>query len=178
MNTQLVFARTNKGNQEITARTYRLPQKLRTVLILVDGRSNLSQLRGKTAGLLQLEQALEDLAMNGFISANSLSWDRRVTSGKPGTYDGEERRQPDAVSAFTAIRARLIDLAILTFGTSANNFVKKFRDAPGSWQGFEAAISDCTVLVAAVFDQRRAEDFRKKCWQVLTKGVRASAESA
>ena len=179
MNSQLVFARTDKGNDELSARTYHLPRKLRTVLILVDGRSNVTQLRDKAIAFPELEASLEDLAMNGFIKPNSRTWDRRVgAAGRRTHYNGEERRRMHGDSAFTPIRARLVDLAVLTFGSAADNFVRKFREAPASWKGFEAAISECRLLVAAVFDERRAEDFESKCWSVLTKALRTSAERA
>lgn len=180
MNNRLVFARTDKGNDELNARTYRLPRQLRTVLILVDGKSNVTQLHDKAVGLSELEASLEDLAMNGFIRPDSRRWDRRLgtSGGRRSHYNGEERRHMHGDSAFTPIRARLVDLAILTFGSAADNFVRKFREAPPSWKGFEAAISECRTLVAAVFDERRAEEFESKCWSVLTKALRTSAERA
>ncbi len=180
MNTQLVFTRTDKGKDELDARTYHLPQKLRTVLILVDGKSSLVQLREKAMGLPGLEGSLEDLALRGFIRPNTRSWDRRLGAGegRHDHYEGEERRRSDRDSAFTPIRARLIDLAILTFGAGAENFVGKFKQAPGSWRGFETAIDECRALVAAVFDEKRAVEFETKCWSVLTKALRASAERA
>ena len=181
MHTQLVFSRTDKGTQEIDARSYHLPHKLRLVLILVDGKSSVSQLRDKAVSL-PLEDSLEDLAMSGFIRANSRAWDRRVGAG-PSTraadsYSGRERRRDGANATFTPVRARLIDLAIITFGGRAENLVKIFREAPGSWKGFEAAISSTAELVTAVFDERSAEQFRSKCWQVLTSTLRPTAESA
>lgn len=182
MNTQLVFLRTDKGNQEISARTYHLPQRLRVVLILVDGKSTVSQLRDKAVSLPRLEDSLEDLAINGFIRANSASWDRRVGAAPrvraAASYEGEERRRGGTNGAFTSVRARLIDLAIITFGARAENLVKIFREAPGSWQGFEGAISNATELVTAVFDESSAEQFRSKSWQVLTSALRANAEIA
>ncbi|MDX1487587.1 MAG: hypothetical protein R3268_05255, partial [Acidiferrobacterales bacterium] len=138
MNTQLVFARTGKGNDELSARTYHLPRKLRTVLILVDGKSGLAQLHAKAMGLSELEGSLEDLALNGFIRPNTRSWDRRLGpgEGRRDHYEGDERRRYQRDSAFTPIRARLVDLAILSFGAGAGNFVSKFRQAPGDWKGF------------------------------------------
>jgi hypothetical protein len=180
VNTQLVFTRTDKGNAELSTRTYHLPRKLRTALILVDGKSNLTQLRDKAMGLPELEGFLEDLALSGFIKPNTRSWDRRLgaSQGRRDHYQGEERRRYDRDSAFTPIRARLIDLAILMFGAGAGNFVSKFRQAPASWRGFEAAIAECRTLVAVVFDEKRAGEFESKCWSVLTKALRTSAERA
>ncbi len=178
MDTQLVFTRTEKGNDELNARTYHLSRKLRTVLILVDGKSSLAQLRDKAMGLSELEGSLEDLALSGFIKPNTRSWDRRLGAGqgRRDHYQGEERRRYDRDSAFTPIRARLVDLAILTFGAGADNFVSKFRQAPGNWRGFEAAIGECRTIVAAVFDEKRAGEFESKCWSVLTKALRTSVE--
>lgn len=179
MNVQLVFSRTDKGTQEINARTYRLPPKLRVVLILVDGKSDVSQLRGKAERLARLEDSLEDLAINGFIRANGTPWDRRVGGpGRPGLYEGRERRRDPSSPAFTSVRARLVDLAIITFGAGAANIAKIFREAPASWKGFEAAISNSVELITAMFDGGKAEQFRSKCWQVLTTALRASAETA
>ncbi len=175
MNTELVFARTQKGNQEITSREHQLPQRQRVVLILVDGKSNVEVLQGKVMGLSELNEVLEDLAMNGFIQSSSPSWDRRVGIGRSDHYEGEERRR-NTDSTFTPIRARLINTAVLTFGGKAENVVKKFKEAPGSWQGLETAITDCTKLAAVVYDEQRAEKFKSKCWQILSKAVRTTAE--
>lgn len=177
MNTELVFARTEKGDQEINYRTYQLPQRLRTVLILVDGKSTVSELRDKAIALDELEETLEDLAINGFIQSDSRSWDRRVGvgTGRSDQYEGEERRR-NADATFTPIRARLINTAVLTFGSQAENVVKKFKEAPPNWQGLEMAITDCTKLAAMVYDEERAQEFKSKCWQILSKAVRTTSQ--
>lgn len=178
MNTQLVFARTSKGNQEITSREFQLPQRVRTVLILVDGKSSVVQLREKAMGLSELENTLEDLAIQGFIQTNSPAWDRRVGAVvvKASKYNGVERRRSSADSAFTPIRARLINTTILTFGRSAENVVKKFKDASGDWQGMETAITECTQLAGMVFGEEKAKEFESKCWQILSKALRTSTQ--
>ena len=178
MNTQLVFARTDKGASELGSRKYHLPQRLRIVLILVDGKSNVAQLRGKAQSLAELESLLEDLAIQGFIQTNSPSWDRRVGAGTPRAYNETERRRRSANSKFTPVKARLINVAILTFGANAENVVKKFQDAPGSWRGLEAAITDCANLAGLVFDVKKAEEFESKCWQILSKAVHTTLQGA
>jgi hypothetical protein len=180
MNTQLVFARTDKGASELGSRKYHLPQRLRIVLILVDGKSNVAQLRGKAQSLAELESLLEDLAIQGFIQTNSPAWDRRVGvgAGTPREYNGTERRRRSADSRFTPVKARLINVAILTFGANAENVVKKFQDAPGSWQGLEAAITDCAKLAGLVFGAKKAEEFESKCWQILSKALHTTLQGA
>ncbi|MFQ6022722.1 MAG: hypothetical protein ACE5NW_08380 [Acidiferrobacterales bacterium] len=177
MNSELVFTRTEKGDQEISTREHQLQQRLRTVLILVDGKSNVGELRNKAVALDELEHALEDLAIDGFIQSDSPAWDRRVGAGAGQSvgYDGVERRR-NADATFTPIRARLINTAVLTFGSRAENVVKKFKDAPASWQGLEMAITDCTKLAAMVYDEKRAKEFKSKCWQILSKAVRTTSQ--
>ncbi len=184
MNTQLVFARTDKGASELGSRKYHLPQRLRIVLILVDGKSNVTQLRGKAQSLAELESSLEDLAIQGFIQTNSPSWDRRVGvgvgvgAGTPREFNGTEKRRRSADSRFTPVKARLINVAILTFGANAENVVKKFQDAPGSGQGLEAAITDCAKLAGLVFGAKKAEEFESKCWQILNQALDTTLQGA
>ena len=64
MNADLVFSRTEKGNFEMNSRKHQLPMRLRTVLILVDGKSNVNQLRDKASVISKLENFLEDLALD------------------------------------------------------------------------------------------------------------------
>ncbi len=176
MNSDLVFSRTEKGNFEINSRKHQLPMRLRTVLILVDGKSNVTQLRDKASAIPELENFLEDLALDGFISAQSLSWDRRLGVGSHGEYNGVDRRSRSGSGdpTFTGIKARLIDTAILTFGDSAENVVKKFREASSDWQGLENAISECTKLAGLVYDDSTASEFKTKCWQILSKALRST----
>lgn len=176
MNADLVFSRTEKGNFEINSRKHQLPMRLRTVLILVDGKSNVNQLRDKASAISELEAFLENLALDGFISAKSPSWDRRLGLGRGVEYKGVDRRRRDdgGDSTFTGIKARLIDTAILTFGDSADNVVKKFMEAAPDWQGLENAITECTKLASLVYDDSTASEFKTKSWQILSKALRST----
>jgi hypothetical protein len=175
MNADLVFSRTEKGNFEIDSRKHQLPMRLRTVLILVDGKSNVNQLRDKASAIPKLENFLENLALDGFISARSLSWDRRLGIGRRAKYKGVDRRgSGGGDSTFTGAKARLIDTAILTFGDGAENVVKKFREASSDWQGLENAITECTKLAGLVYDDSIASEFKTKCWQILSKALKST----
>lgn len=176
MNSDLVFSRTEKGNFEINSRKHQLPMRLRTVLILVDGRSNVNQLHDKASAISELENFLENLALDGFISVQSSSWDRRLGVGSHSEYEGIDRRTRGGSgdSTFTGIKARLIDTAILTFDDSAENVVRKFREASSDWQGLENAITECTKLVGLGYDDNTASEFKTKCWQILSKALRST----
>ncbi|MFQ5756596.1 MAG: hypothetical protein ACE5H7_10950 [Acidiferrobacterales bacterium] len=169
MDRSLVFVRTGKGNDEVTTRKYHLPQRLRTVLILIDGRANVAQLHEKAVTLGDLESTLEDLAIHGFIEVNSPAWDRRVERRveHSGGLPVADRRKGSSDPRYGPMKARLIDLAILTFGSDAEKLVKKFIVASTDRGGLEKAVTDCAKLIALTIDQNKADEFKTKCLQVL-----------
>ena len=66
MNTQL-FDKTDKGRDEISTRRFHLPPRMRTLLLLVDGKSTVDQLLHKVAGIGLDETALTELLDKQFI---------------------------------------------------------------------------------------------------------------
>lgn len=62
----LIYRKTAKGLSEIETRANRLPPRLRSALIVVDGRRNLAELRPL---ILQPDETLAALAEQGFIEA-------------------------------------------------------------------------------------------------------------
>lgn len=66
MNTQL-FDKTDKGREEISTRCHHLAPRMRTLLLLVDGKSTVDQVLQKVAGLGLDETALIELLDQHFI---------------------------------------------------------------------------------------------------------------
>ena len=62
----LIYRKTAKGLSEIETRANRLPPRLRSALIVVDGKRNLAELRPL---ILQPDETLAALAEQGFIEA-------------------------------------------------------------------------------------------------------------
>lgn len=67
MDAQAIYRKSGKGVEAIASRA--LVGKLRTLLILVDGRKNIATLRGLAAGLGEPDQLLAQLEAEGFIEA-------------------------------------------------------------------------------------------------------------
>lgn len=67
MNRDLVFAKTFEGEEAVEQRTRLVQRNLRTVLILVDGKSNVGQLVSKAGSEEVLVATLEQLERDGFI---------------------------------------------------------------------------------------------------------------
>ena len=72
MNTQL-FDKTDKGREEIATRNYHLAPRMRTLLLLVDGKSTADQVLLKVAGLGLNESALVELLDQQFIKESQIS---------------------------------------------------------------------------------------------------------
>lgn len=64
---QLVFDKTDKGRDEIATRRYQLTAKVRSILLLVDGKQSGEALLQKYAGIGVSGQVLQELIDGGFI---------------------------------------------------------------------------------------------------------------
>jgi hypothetical protein len=71
MNT--IFDKTDKGRDEIATRQYHLAPRLRTLLLLVDGKHTAGELLAKIASLGVTEASIAELLDNGFICAASVA---------------------------------------------------------------------------------------------------------
>jgi hypothetical protein len=65
--TNTVFDKTGKGREEIATRGHHLAPRLRTLLLLVDGKRDTDELMAKVGGLGLDQKALVDLLEAGFI---------------------------------------------------------------------------------------------------------------
>lgn len=64
-----IFDKTDKGREEIITRKYRLASRLRSLLVLIDGKKTTSDLLQKVAGLGLDMQSLADLLDGDFIES-------------------------------------------------------------------------------------------------------------
>ncbi|HEX8955546.1 MAG TPA: hypothetical protein VF798_04695 [Burkholderiaceae bacterium] len=65
---QLVFDKTPKGQEEIATRKHGLPSRLRSLLVLVDGKTNVEGLVKKVAGLGLNEESIAELLEQEYIA--------------------------------------------------------------------------------------------------------------
>ena len=61
------YNKTAKGREEISARTYGLPSRMRTLLVMIDGRHPMEELLPKVTGLGLDAGAVQELLAQGFI---------------------------------------------------------------------------------------------------------------
>lgn len=102
-----IFRKTDKGQAEIETRAHRLPPRLRSALILVDGRRSSDELR--TMILQQSDETLAALLEQGFIDKVSVA-----PAPAPAPARAPERSAPPSLPAgdrgpdFTQLRRQLV----------------------------------------------------------------------
>jgi hypothetical protein len=68
MTANLIFDKTVKGQEEIATRKHGLPSRLRSLLVLVDGKTTVEALTKKVAGLGLNEESIAELVEQEFIA--------------------------------------------------------------------------------------------------------------
>lgn len=108
-----VLERTDIGQAEIAHRTLKLPMTARAVLLMVDGKSEVTQLQRKMMGLQDGMSILESLMSNGLIRRRHY------------TADTETRALNDALNASRKTTQRTLD----SIG-QANSKIQSMSQAP------------------------------------------------
>jgi hypothetical protein len=117
-----IYRKTAKGHTEIETRAMRLPPRLRSALILIDGRRSDDDLRKLI--LQQPEDTLRTLSEQGFIELIAITHDEPA---RPPTSAAPPR--PAVAQAGTAAAAP--GSAARSFELTRNNAVRHFTDLVG-----------------------------------------------
>lgn len=67
----VIFDKSDKGREEIATRKYHLPARLRSLLLLIDGKHGSEDLLKKFAGLGLNDQTIKELLDSGFIQSTA-----------------------------------------------------------------------------------------------------------
>jgi hypothetical protein len=153
MDSRLVFVRTSKGEEEFQHRSHRLAQALRTVLIMIDGKSPVGRLVEKGGALTDVPTALHLLAEEGFISTAEEAGRRGMGVGDP--------------------KAELIALARTLLGGQSAKVVKKIEEAGSSPEALDQAADACRKLIKLFIDDAKAEEFARRAKEILFASARS-----
>ncbi len=150
MNEQAIYYKTAKGQDEITTRRNQLSARLRTLLVMVDGRSSGAVLLAKGKAFGDAAALLQQLIAEGFIEAAAI----------PSVA-------PPAAAAPDTVLPAVIQLAchqlIDKLGPSADALTGRL-EACRTRDELLAALENCRDAVRAIAGRSKAEEF----WTAVT----------
>lgn len=145
-----VLAKTPKGADEVKSRTHGLPQKLRTLLIMIDGNSTAGDLLARFGGLPEVETTLDTLLAQGFIYARAGA---AAAPAKPVATP----TQPARAETLSDLTRYLLD----NLGPDADLLTGALEQA-NSLADFNAAAERCAEMLGALRGQAKAQAFRER----------------
>jgi hypothetical protein len=150
MDSAAVLVKTDKGIAELAQRSDAVPQKLRAILIMVDGKTSWGELLSRYAGLPEFNEHLVWLVDNGFVAV-------------AGKQSGASVRAATDHAAFTpsaAGRAGLIELAQHLLGAHGEKVIQRLQETEDARDALEQAVERCCKLIKLSIDESKAEQFR------------------
>jgi hypothetical protein len=164
MANEIIYAKTQKGFEEMTRRTYRLPARMRALLIMIDGKQPAGELFARSNSPEESQQLLETLLRDGFVEP---------TGGMPNTARAADQpsHQPAASElALTAAKRYIVQALLDALGPEADHFTLQIESARNAAELHAAAIKFLEVIRSAS-DHRKAEAFRDGLVQLRIIGL-------
>lgn len=155
MDSGALATKTEKGVEEIRSRAHGLPQKLRTLLIMVDGRSTVGQLLARFPGVAEIEANLRSLVEQGFVV---------LSGGAPTSAAAPAGAAPAAAESRAQALAGLVRFLIDAMGPDADLVTDGIERARGRAE-FESAAARCVKMLEGLAGEAKAAAFRERARQ-------------
>lgn len=158
MSSETIYAKTQKGFEEMTRRTYRLPARMRALLIMIDGKLSAGELFARAQHPEDAQHLLESLLKDGFVEpiggvATSAAGDASI---RPGTSSGAT---PAPDLAMAAAKRYITQAMLDALGAEADNFTIHIEAAKDS-ASLKAIALKYLDVIRSVSDRRKADAFR------------------
>ncbi len=155
MNGAVIYAKTRRGLEELTHRTAAVPQKVRSILILVDGKTRCSELLQKCSFISECKEHLEWLERNGLIEAVG-------TTNAPGAVASDAPPIPSQAPVTISPKKALIQLAQELLGAHSGAVVQRLQDSGDEHDALVQTLERCHKLIRLSIDEKKAEQFRQR----------------
>lgn len=118
----MVFDKTDKGREEIATRKYQLAPRLRTLLVLVDGKQSVGELLKKVAGIGLTEDSIASLLNDGYIQPVPASdAAEQILSGGPTQFQAIYQFYTGTIKSTIGLRGYALQLMVEK-ATSVDDF--------------------------------------------------------
>lgn len=153
-----VFRKTSKGQQEIETRAHGLLPKLRTALILVDGRRDEDALRKMIPG--DPDATIKTLIDDGYIEAMEVVTEKPRPVAKPdsGPPSRPAVSNPKTFEQHRQAAVRMINDTLGPSGESAALKIERCK----TWDELQPALEFARSILANARGAQAAEDFRRQ----------------
>jgi len=154
-----IFVKTLKGKDEISSRQYHLATKLRTALIVVDGKSSVTQLL-ESGGIPDLLNSIEELAALGFIElVSSATWGP-ASSFEPAEPVIDQAKKPELSQELVRISQQIL-------GPGADKVIRMIQKSPDNLEALDATLRKCVEFVNLMVDEEKSKALATKYNQAL-----------
>ena len=145
MNLNEIYVKTDKGREEIQTRRNQLPSALRSLLIMIDGRSSAGEILRQVSPMGITPDALEQLISQGFIDLDRPAQPAATAPAAPPAGDSAADSRPDSQRFLTA-RQFMTDTVVNAMGLRSFMFTLKLEKAE-TLQDLRALLAEYTRLM-------------------------------
>ncbi|HRP75673.1 MAG TPA: hypothetical protein PKZ27_08745 [Rhodocyclaceae bacterium] len=152
-----VYAKTEVGHEEISSRTRRLPARVRTMLIMVDGRRSVGELLNNSPVPAESHAHLETLVEGGFIAPVGVVGGGVAPAATTAAVSVAPPPAGDLDEAKRVVSRMLMEM----IGPEADFFTGRVDDA-GSMGELQIEAGKLRKMIDDSFSARKAEQFWEK----------------
>ncbi|MDD2700131.1 MAG: hypothetical protein PHH36_02730 [Sideroxydans sp.] len=157
MDSAAVLVKTDKGTEELARRSDAVPQKLRAILIMVDGKTSRGDLLDRYAGLPEFNEQLVWLLDNGYVEV----------VGSSAGVTAHAAADHAAFKPASTGRAGLIELARHLLGAHGSKVIERLQDTEDVKEALTQTLERCCKLIRLSIDESKAEQFRTQGLRLL-----------
>ena len=176
MNGATIYAKTASGHEALAHRTAALAQRVRSVLILVDGKTRAADLLNKCAFIPQCAEHLAWLEAQGLIAPVGAYPAAPPPSPVPVNVHPSATppvaRADESAPRAIDLKPALIQLAQALLGAHGGSVVQRLTDAGDSHDALVLATDRCYKLIRLSIDENKAEQFRRSANALLNGAAR------
>ncbi|MDO8926613.1 MAG: hypothetical protein Q7U94_06860 [Sideroxyarcus sp.] len=161
MDLQAIYIKTAKGQQEVATRAFQLPSRVRSLLVMVDGKTGTEQLLANTAALGDSATFFTMLVEGGFIEAVASS----VASAAAASAPAQNVKAPPKELVRTVSH-----LVIEILGPAGDPLSMRLEKSL-SIEEFAKQVEQCRNVIESAAGKKRGDAFWNTVLEQLSAGT-------
>lgn len=154
-----IYAKTQKGFEEMTRRTCRLPARMHALLIMIDGCRPAAEVFAQTTDPAESQQLIDALLENGFIETVGEVAPPGVPSSGAAAPSASGDSQATRDHGLAAAKRYIVQAMRDALGPDADHFTSRV-DAAEESTSIKAVALQYLDVIRSASDRRKADAFR------------------